>query len=306
MYRPDSLFIKDKLPGTRQVLSFFERYQQSDGSLKQVPYWKYTDWSQGKGWNFGMAPFGSDGESAVLDLTLLYTYQLASELEGRLGLRDFSRLYTSRAELLKKTIQQKYWDAGRGLYADTQAKDAFSQHANSLAILTGVSSDEKATSIANKMLSDTTLAPASIYFKYYLHQALVKAGLGNDYLKWLDKWRENIALGMTTWAETSDVSTSRSDCHAWGSSPNVEFFRTILGIESDAPGFSKVKITPHLGSIDDISGEMPHPNGKISVKYKLQKGSLQAEIILPENTEGTFVWKDKEHSLKGGKNAFKL
>src|SRR5207237_8787841 len=27
MYRPDSLFIKDKLPGARQVLSFFERYQ---------------------------------------------------------------------------------------------------------------------------------------------------------------------------------------------------------------------------------------------------------------------------------------
>ncbi|SHH48439.1 Alpha-L-rhamnosidase N-terminal domain-containing protein [Chryseolinea serpens] len=306
MYRPDSLFIKDKLPGARQVLSFFERYQQSDGSLKQVPYWVYTDWSQGKGWNFGMAPIGSNGESAVLDLTLLYTYQLASELEGNLGLDDFSRLYSRRADLLKKTIQQKYWDETRGLYADTQTKDAFSQHANSLAILTGISSGEKATALANKMLNDTTLAPASIYFKYYLHQALVKAGLGNDYLKWLDKWRENISLGMSTWAETSDVNTSRSDCHAWGSSPNIEFFRTILGIESGAPGFSKIMITPHLGTIEDISGEMPHPNGKISVKYKLQKGVWQAEINLPPNSEGTFVWKEKSYPLKGGENTFKL
>lgn len=49
MYRPDSTFIKDKLPGARQVLSFFERYQQGDGSLKNVPYWVFTDWSQGKG-----------------------------------------------------------------------------------------------------------------------------------------------------------------------------------------------------------------------------------------------------------------
>jgi hypothetical protein len=136
--------------------------------------------------------------------------------------------------------------------------------------------------------------------------ALVKAGLGNDYLKWLDKWRENIAMGLSTWAETSDVTTSRSDCHAWGSSPNIEFFRTILGIESAAPGFSKIKIEPHLGSINDISGEMPHPNGKISVKYKVQKGTLQAEIDIPENTGGTFVWKEKDYPLKEGKNAFKL
>ena len=156
------------------------------------------------------------------------------------------------------------------------------------------------------MLTDTTLVPASIYFKFYLHQALVKAGLGNDYLKWLDKWRENMNMGLSTWAETSDVSTTRSDCHAWGSSPNIEFFRTILGIDSDAPGFSKVMIKPHLGSIEDISGEMPHPNGKIMVKYKLQKGALQAEINLPQNTRGTFAWKDKNYPLKAGKNTFKL
>ncbi|HPW64188.1 MAG TPA: alpha-L-rhamnosidase C-terminal domain-containing protein, partial [Cyclobacteriaceae bacterium] len=171
-------------------------------------------------------------------------------------------------------------------------------------ILSGAISSSNATALANKMMSDTKLAPASIYFKYYLHQALIKAGLGNDYLKWLDKWRENIAMGLTTWAEDSDVSSARSDCHAWGSSPNIEFFRTILGIDSDAPGFSKIKITPHLGSIEDIRGEMPHPNGKISVAYKVKKGSLQAEINLPENTEGTFVWKDKRYALKGGKNSF--
>ena len=47
---------------------------------------------------------------------------------------------------------------------------------------------------------------ARIYFKYYLHQALIKARLGNDYLKWLDRWKENIQLALTTWAETSDVA----------------------------------------------------------------------------------------------------
>ena len=125
-------------------------------------------------------------------------------------------------------------------------------------------------------------------------------------MSWLGKWRGNMDLGLTTWAETSNVNTSRSDCHAWGSSPNIEFFRTILGIDSNAPGFSKVLITPHLGSINDISGEMPHPNVKIAVNYKVNQGALQAEINLPEKTSGNFVWKEKTLPLKAGKNLLKL
>jgi hypothetical protein len=165
---------------------------------------------------------------------------------------------------------------------------------------------EQSGKMANQLLADKTLAPASIYFKYYLHLALTKAGLGNDYLKWLDKWKENIAMGLTTWAETSDIGTTRSDCHAWGASPNIEFFRIILGIDSDAPGFSKLKIEPHLGDIKSISGEIPHPNGNIKVKYKVETGVLNADINLPANTTGYFVWKAKKYDLKEGANLFKI
>ena len=150
------------------------------------------------------------------------------------------------------------------------------------------------------------MAPASIYFKYYLHQALIKAGLGNDYTKWLEKWKENLQQGLTTWAESSDVSGTRSDCHAWGSSPNIEFFRTILGIDAAAPGFAKVKITPHLGELKNVSGTMPHPNGMIAAAYKYQAGKWAVSISLPVNTSGTFLWKGKQYLLKPGKNDFKL
>ncbi len=306
MYRPDSQFIKDKLPGSRQVLSFFERYQQADGSLKNVPYWVFTDWTQGKGWNFGMAPIGKNGESAVLDMQLMWTYQLAADLEQHLGVTGLASRYRQRAAQLKQTIQRKYWHSGKQLYADTEAKDTYSQHANSLAILSGVAPAQQALKLAQKMLADTSLAPASIYFKYYLHQALTKAGLGDAYLSWLGKWRENMASGLTTWAETSDVNTSRSDCHAWGSSPNIEFFRTVLGIDSDGPGFSRVKITPRLGTIKSISGEIPHPNGKVSVNYQVAQDKLKAVIMLPQKTAGYFTWKSKTYLLKEGSNTLNL
>ncbi len=306
MYTPDSGFIKSKLPGERQVLSFFHRYQQNDGSLKNLPYWNFSDWVNTKGWNSGAAPIGKNGNSSILDLQLLRAYELAAQMENKIGMKAYARLYDERILRLKKTIQNKYWDGTRMEFADTPDKESYSQHANALAITAGVVSGKQALLLGKKILTDTTLTQATIYFKYYVNRALVKAGLGNDYLNRLDVWKENLKYGMTTFAEISDLQNTRSDCHAWGASPNIEFFRTVLGIDSYAPGFCKVKIEPHLGSLKRAGGEIPHPDGKIEVSYLLKKDKWSIRIELPKNISGVFIWKGKRYELEGGKNRFSL
>lgn len=303
-YRPDAEFVKEKLNGVREILSFFSKYQEADGSLKDTPYWTFTDWVESKGWVFGMAPKNAGGNSAVLDLQLLWAYQQAAALEGAMGMNAFSVLYQEKAAQLKTMIQKKYWNASKGLYADTEDQTLFSQHTNTLAILSGMVTQAEATTLARKLLTDSTLTSCSIYFKYYLHQALIKAGLGNDYLEWLDIWRKNMDMGLSTWAETSDLIHTRSDCHAWGASPNIEFFRNTLGIDSDAPGFSQVKIEPHPGKLKVLTGEIPHPNGKISVKYQLKKSGWDMQVNLPQNTKGTLVWKGQKYPLTSGTQQF--
>ena len=304
MHGKDKSFLKSKLLGSRQILNYFISYLEEDGSLKNVPDWNFTDWVPE--WPRGVGPIGDDGSSAIMDLQLLLALQSAIVLEQKEGLQDYVEFYDKLATRLKKTIQDKYWDDSRNLYADTPQKNVYSQHTNSLAILAGLVYGNQATEIGKLMLSDKTLSQASIYFKYYLHMALVKAGLGDNFLSWLDVWRKNIELGLTTWGEDSSVETTRSDCHAWGASPNIEFFRIILGIESDAPYFEKVKIEPHLGDIEKISGEMPHPKGKIAVAYNHSENGLKAEINLPENISGTFLWNNKNYDLKGGLNELEI
>jgi alpha-L-rhamnosidase len=307
MYRGDSVFVKDKLQGIRDVLWFFSKYQNADGSLRNVPYWIFTDWVEGKtGWPGGVGPIAKDGSSALLDLQLLLALQTAAKLEAELGLPAMSSLYQQKATQLQQTIQRNYWDATKKLFADTKDKDKYSQHANTLAILTNTIKGNAATELAKRLLTDNTLSPASIYFKYYLHMAMIKAGLGNDYLKWLDIWKQNIEMGLTTWAEISEIDNARSDCHAWGSSPNIEFFRTVVGIDTDAPGFKKVKIEPHLGELKNVNGKMPHPAGNISTSYQFENGKWKIEITLPEKIPGRFIWKGKAYSLKPGVNIFKL
>jgi alpha-L-rhamnosidase len=306
LYRGDSAFISNKLPGARAILDFFGKYQQADGSLQNTPYWTFVDWANGENWSVGSPPKGTDGSSAILDLQLLWAYQWAANMESKLGLSYYSNHYSQKAVQLQQTIQRKYWNTAHGLYADTKAQNSFSQHANSLAILTGMLNKDGMMKVAKRMLADSTLTQCTIYFKYYLHQALVKAGLGNGYLDWLDIWYRNIAAGLTTWTEDSNIDYTRSDCHAWGSSPNIEFFRTVLGIESDAPGFSKIKIEPHPGKLTRLAGEMPHPNGTIAVNYQLQKGKWAMRIHLPIRTTGRFIWKGKEYGLRAGDNTLFL
>ncbi|MBD1424548.1 alpha-L-rhamnosidase-related protein [Sphingobacterium arenae] len=302
MYRPDSDFIKEKLTGQRAILEFFEKLQQPDGSIKDLPYWRFVDWVGDMGWG----PMGPDGSAAIYDLQLLLAYQWASEMEAAFGLTHFATYYEEKAAQLKATIKNKYWDGEKKLFADTKEKKGFSQHANSLAILAGLIGEQDLATVGNSLLQNTELTPCTIYFKYYLHQALAKAGLGDDYMNWLGIWRENIQMGLSTWAEDSRLQTVRSECHAWGASPNIEFFRIVLGIDTDAPGFARVKIEPRLGIMTDVRGEMPHPNGKISVHYKQQKNKWKISVNLPEKTTGKFIWKGQIYALEAGSNILSL
>lgn len=307
MYGRDMDFLKDKLMGMRAILDYFHHYQQADGRVGSVPGWDFTDWVDGRtNWKDGVAQPGSDGCNAVMDLQLLYAYQMAADLERHFGMNDFVSLYQARAGQLRQSIQQRYWRAGRGLYSDRADSDVFSQHAAALAILTGLVEGDSATEMGRAIESDTTLAPASIYFKFYTHQAMIHAGLGDHYLQWLGKWKENIDLGMTTWGETSDVEATRSDCHAWGSSPNIEFMRTLLGIDSDSAGFASVRIEPHLCGLTRIGGRMPHPRGIIGVNYQLKGKKLKARIELPKGLSGIFIWQGQQLALHEGLNEFSI
>ncbi len=305
MYGSDPSFVMNLLPGAEQIMEYFGRYQGEDGRLRNLPGWNFSDWVDVPTWNYGAPLKGGDGCSVLMDMQLLYAYQLMAEMESERGNTYLSTVYTDKASTLSESIIKAYWSEERGLFSDRIEKDNYSQHAGALALLCGIAPDPKA--MARRLLTDTTLAPCSVYYKFYLHQGLIKAGLADEYLQWLDIWKRNLEMGLSTWAEMSDINNSRSDCHAWGSSPNVELFRTVLGIDSDGVRFSRVRVCPHLGDIKKIGGAMPHPDGKIKVAYQ-RKGrtGIEAKIDLPASVGGVFVWGGKEYTLKGGENVIKI
>lgn len=296
-YRGDEAFLKRLLPGARSVLAWFERYLKPDGSLGRIPFWFFMDWSSPY---YGEPAREADGNSAVQDLQYVLALDAAAGMERAFGLPVMAEHYEAVAAAVRARFGEKYWDDGRRLFADTHDKRSFSQHANVLAILAGAVRGEQATALFDRLEEDPDILPCTIYFRYYLQQAMAAAGRGDRLVDGLQLWRDQLALGLTTWAEQPEPS--RSDCHAWGASPNIEFYRTLLGIDSDAPGFRRVRIAPALGGLHRASGAIPHPSGgEISVSYVRSKnGRLKARIALPEGVSGRLIWHGKEYPLAEG------
>ncbi len=300
-YQNDPEFVREMLPGVRAVLTFFAKYEKPSGSLKQMPWWNYVDWV----WkNSGEPPRGADGSSAVIDLQHLLALDWAADLEEALGSRRQASEFREQAVTLRAAIKRLYWDTTRQLFADTVEKKEFSQQANSLAVLARVTEGEEARSLVVRILNDSSLTECTYYFRYYLYSAVNQVGEGDRYLDLLGEWDSMLARGLTTWAEKPEPT--RSDCHAWSASPNYELFRTVLGIDSAAPGFKRVIIRPYLGKLTRVTGSIPHPNGEISVKLALEGGKLEAEVNLPASVTGDFIWRGERRALKAGQNKLSL
>jgi alpha-L-rhamnosidase len=188
------------------------------------------------------------------------------------------------------------------LIADSREKNTFSQHANVLAILTNAFPEtaDKAK-IINMLLNDKELAQCTLYFKYYLFEALEKAGQADQFTASLIPWKEMLDAGLTTFAERPDPT--RSDCHAWSASPVYYFLSLVSGIKPAEPGFKSVRIEPHFGNLQFIEATMSVKLGTIKVKLQKKPGNhLHGEIILPDKLTGIYIWNGERKYLYGGIN----
>ncbi len=310
MYVDDPQFVRQMMPGVHAIVEFYSQYQKQNGSLGHMPWWNFVDWV--KQWSGGVPPAdASGGSSAALDLQLLLAYGWAQDLERAFGSAAVAGEYQTAAGRLKATISATDWDPATQLFADQPEHRTYSQQVNTLAILAHVAPPDQARSVVEKITglsqpssTQPELAQSSIYFRAYTNAVLREVGLGDRYVEMLGPWREMLSSGLTTWAEWNGPD-SRSDCHAWGASPNFELLRTVAGIESLAPGFHRVRIAPNPGTFKKVFARMPHPRGAIQVELARDHG-LVADIDLPDDTDGELDWAGTQHPLHSGKNHVRI
>ena len=304
MHRKDAAFVEQFLVPITGVLDWYERkIDRQKNILGPMKWWNFVDWNQ----KFpGGTPDGAnEGNSSVITFQYVYTLKQATELFNYFGKTNEANHYRMLADQLGKATFEACYDAKKGVLANTPLKNTFSQHASIMGILSGSVPQALQQKMIANILTDTSISQATFYYRFYLNRALNYTGNADKYYKELKPWRDMIDLGLTTFAEEPDPT--RSDCHAWSSSPNYDFFATICGIVPSKPGFAAVKIAPALGELNHVVGSMPHPNGMIKVEIqKLGAAGISANVELPANVPGTFIWKGKQVALHPGKQEIKL
>jgi hypothetical protein len=275
--------------------------------LGKVEYWNFVDWAVEWPWDnevrSGGVPHGGmqDGNSSIISMQFAYAAQRAAELFRYYNQVAKAEKYEQLAGAITKAVYEKCWDESRNYLADTPEKKEFSMHAQIFGVLTNTIPEDKQKTFTDRFMKDKTLIQPTMYFRFYLTQALKKTGLADRYLETLGLWNDMLQKGLTTFAENPDPA--RSDCHAWSASPNYDFLATVAGIRPGTPGFKTINIEPALGDLTFIKGQMPHPKGSIIFDLK-RTGTegISGEIVLPEGVIGKFIWKGKTMILKGKTN----
>ncbi|MCK4990279.1 MAG: alpha-L-rhamnosidase, partial [Bacteroidales bacterium] len=200
MYRQDDEFLRQFLPGMEAVLGWFERRIDFTGMLGPLEWFNFADWTDG--FMVGSPPGSDLGHSALISLNYVYALNRAAELftwfaelDNSPELAARAQQFLLQAERTRKAVYNLCYDYSSGLLADlpldnpTSAElyknGIFSQHTNIWGILTGAFPEDDISAVMEKIVSDSTLIPTTIYFRFYLFQAMKMAGMADQYTEML-------------------------------------------------------------------------------------------------------------------------
>lgn len=297
MWRGDREFIAKRMNGVRTVIDAFLAYVSEDGLLRSPVGWNFVDWVPA--WFHGMPPGAHDDVNGTLNWHLVYTLQLAAELETFVDEPELAARNRRLAARVRDAATKTFWDDSRGLLAEDAAQKNFSEHTQCIAMLSGMLDPSRQDRLAKGLLNDPNLARTTIYFTHYLFEAYRLLGRTDRLLDRMDLWFNLRSNGNRTTIEMPEPT--RSDCHAWGAHPLYHYFATILGIRPQVAGFGRVTITPQLGPLTSAKGTMVHPKGLIRIDLQSKDGKLTGEIELPEGITGTLAANGATRELHCGK-----
>ena len=303
MNRGDKAFIGRFTMGIGNVLDWYKGYLDSTGLLKALPYFNFTDWVN-DGEN-GIMPTVKAGRSALSTLQYIYSLQNAVRVFGFLGEKEKATQYKNLADHLRLCVFNQCWSHEKNLMAENSLKHNFTQHTNILAVLTNTVSQPEYKDVMEKVMSGIGMDKTSIYYDFYLFEALKKAGMPEYFSKKMDLWKAMINQGLTTTPES--YAKPRSDCHPWTSHPAYEMLSFLCGIAPASPGFTSVLITPQPGIYQNIHGSLTLPQGTITVSlFRQGKEGLSGKVTLPEKMSGKLSWNGQEISLREGEQKISI
>lgn len=281
MWRDDFDFVRARLPGVRRLLESFFPLITCEGVLGKIPGWPFIDWDPS--WSTGCPPGAREGDCSHLSLHLVLTLQYAAEIEAAVGEPVMQQRYLEKANELMEAVLRIYWDGKRNLLLDSRMSDKTSEHAQALALLTGLLPEEQEAACLDALLNADLDARCTIYFSFYLLEVLARYGQAEEYFEKLKFWRALPGQGFVSLPEAPEPA--RSDCHGWGAHPMFHSHASVAGVRPAAPGYAKIRVKPMPGSLERFRAQTPHPLGEIIVTGQREGEKMKIDVAAPNGVE---------------------
>lgn len=295
----------------------FRDKARSDGLLRATAN---VDWPEAErdGYNDGQRAPGDKRQigpeintvaNAFYYHALTETAMLARALKEEAEARDLE----AEAARVYASFNRVFFDAARGVYLDGEGSTHASLHANMFSLAFGLVPAEHMKSVADFVQSRGMAC--SVYGAQYLLEALFAAGRDDAAIQLMTartkrSWWHMIELGSTMTLEAwgTEFKKNLTWNHAWGAAPANIISRFVLGVRPIRPGYSEMLISPQLGTLQWVRGQVPTPLGPVTVNatngniFKIEvsipRGS-KALIMLPRRAGGKMMLDGKPIAATG-------
>ncbi len=285
-------FVSKMIPTVNNVLSYFVKYENSDGLLadfKGKPV--MVDWPENLRDGYddpGLMGANQDKQSGINTLLNIHYYgtiSYAAQIYAAADMQMEAAGITQKAESLKSTIKNKFLtDKG---FVDTDSSDHVSLHPNALALMFNMLSADEAKSIIS-IIREKRIR-CGVYFSFFVLKGLFNYGeyeLAYDLLTCDDthSWQTMLKDGATTCMEAwgVDQKWNTSLCHPWASAPIYMIAAEIFGLKPAAPGWTEITNAPKIpSSLSSGSIAINTPRGKVEATFVRGKdGKVETNVQL--------------------------
>jgi hypothetical protein len=298
LWRDDPEFVAERMAGVRGTLEGYRRMLNEDGLVHPFPGWPFIDTVPE--WDADIyGPDPKKGPWAIANLLYAYALVLAADLEDLQHEPELASRNRRQAQQVAKAVLSQCWSTRRNLVADYPSRRCFSEHAQCMALLSGLLPASRRKACFQAMLAAKDLYRAQpTHWMFYLFEVYQCFGRGDLILQNLGTWNEWLAQGLLTPPEMYEPS--RSDCHGWGAHPLFHLRASVAGIRPASPGFRTVEIAPHPGHLTNLEASMAHPRGMIETQMSFSGTRCEARVHLPKGVRGVFRWRKRQRSLQSG------
>ena len=223
----------------------------------------------------------------------LYLYEAltsAAALFQLIGNPQKAAVYRSKAQAIGVCLENTFWNDAEGCYSTLlPGKVSSSEHIQALMFYNGLIPAERQPRVFEALQSGRLNALSYSALAYYVRGLMAGTPAMRAAVEpFLDsQFAAPVLSGATSLWETpkgsDDFTYAGSLCHAWSSIHAYYAKRYILGIAPATPGFKCFQVSPYPGNHAWAEGDVPTPDGPISVSWKQTTDGLAMTVRHPES-----------------------